>query len=78
MNNIEFNSQGFKDLLRSEEVKGYLEEMANKVVSQCGDGYESTIKLMPTRNIAIVRAATREAYKDNLDNNTLLKSIGRV
>lgn len=75
---IEFNSKGFEELLKSQEVKGYLKQMADEIIAKSGDGYVVIEKQMPTRNIAIVRADTKEAFQDNLDNNTLLKVIGNV
>lgn len=75
MNNIEFNSAGFVELLKSAEVSEYCKEVANQVLSRCGEGYATKQYNTPSRVISIVYADTKEAYQDNLDNNTLLKSL---
>lgn len=70
---VELNKGAVGELLRSDEMRGVLEEEAQRIVNRCGPGYESSVRLRPTRQTAAVFARTRAARKDNMDNNTLLK-----
>lgn len=74
---IELNSGNLRRLLRSKETKEMLVSQAEQVAARCGDGYEASAKLMPTREIAFVEAVTYKAKKDNLENNTILKAVGK-
>lgn len=73
---IELNSSGVRELLkevgRTECVK-----IANKALSQCGDGYEMNTIEYPERTAAIVKATTAKAMRDNEKNNTLIKAVYR-
>lgn len=73
---IELNSEGVRNLLRSQEVKNYCEQLANEIAARAGDGYEVTTFTGKNRANASVHAATEKALKDNLKNNTLLKAVG--
>ena len=73
---IELISAGIRELLQSDEIRGYCEELAHGVASRAGEGYEVDSMVGKTRANASVYAATREANKDNLENNTLLKALG--
>ena len=73
---IELNSAGIQELLKSADVKKYCEEIARGVASRAGDGYEFDSVVGKTRVNASVYAATKKANRDNLENNTLLKALG--
>lgn len=72
---VELNKGAVGELLRSEEMRGVLEEEAQRIVNRCGPGYESSVRRRKTRQTAAVFARTRNARKDNMDNNTLLKAM---
>lgn len=72
---MELNRAGVRALLRSDEMGEVLEGKAAEISARCGDGYEHDRKLMPTRVIASVYAATPKAASDNLQNNTILRSL---
>ena len=72
---IELNSSGIKALLKGSEVESCLKSEAEKISSRAGRGYSTDTKQMPGRVIASVYTADEDAMKDNLDNNTLLRSI---
>ncbi len=74
---IELNSGNIRKLLRSKETKDMLMSKAEDIASRCGEGYEANAKLMPSREIAFVEAVTYKAKKDNLENNTILKAVGK-
>lgn len=73
---IELNKDGIKELLTSEEVTNMLKGYADSARQKLGDGYEvTTYQNGKTRANASIHAVTTEAYKDNLENNTLLKAV---
>ena len=73
---VELISAGVRELLQSDEIREYCEELAQGVASRAGDGYEVDSMVGKTRANASVYAATKEANRDNLENNTLLKALG--
>lgn len=73
---IKLNNQGIQELLKSAEVVAELETHANKVLSRTGEGYTSRYTGKTRANVSVY-AETKEAYKDNLENNTLLKAVGK-
>lgn len=75
---FELNSEGVKDLLRSDEMTGALNELALKVRNSAGDGYEISEYIGKNRANVSVRAETKKAKRDNLKNNTLLKALGSL
>ena len=52
-----------------------LESTATAIAERCGAGYEHDRKLMPTRVISSVYTGDKRAYRDNLQNNTILRSL---
>lgn len=72
---IELNYAGVGQLLRSDEVKAYLEAQASERAESLGDGYETDTYRAGTRVIASIYTGTREAAKDNMENNSLLKAV---
>lgn len=73
---IELNSEGVRDMLRSPEMMAVCKDLANQIATRAGTGYEVTTYTGKTRVNASVHAATDEANRDNLKNNTLLKAVG--
>lgn len=69
------NREGVRELLRSEEMVLVLTEYAEQVAHDAGEGY--SVHIGQNRANVSVRTSTAEAYQDNLDNNTLLKSAGK-
>lgn len=72
---IELNSPGIREMLRSDEMQALLGEKAAEIAGRCGAGYESDIYLTGGRAVASVYAESKEAVKDNLDNNTILRNL---
>lgn len=70
---FELNDAGVKDLLRSKEIQAELIRQATKVKNRCGKGY--SVHTGPNRSNVSVRTETKEAARDNLENNTLLKRL---
>lgn len=72
---IELNSSGIKALLKGSEVESCIKSEADRIASRAGTGYASDTKQMSSRVIASTYTASDEAMRDNLENNTLLRSI---
>lgn len=70
LDHIEWNWAGWNEVRKSPGVQAMLMEEANKVASNAGEGFKTAV--FATR--AIVWAESKEAQKENLKNNTLLKS----
>ena len=77
--NIKFklNSDGVQDLLKGSEMQSILLEKARDVAGRAGEGYSSEVRVYKKRAVGRAYAATPEAVRDNYENNTLLKALGR-
>lgn len=77
MSKVKFklNGAGVRELLKSQEAMAVVKSYADAVQDRAGEGYEVTTYVGKTRVNASVSAVTKEARKDNYDNNTLLKAL---
>ena len=73
---FELNKAGVRELLKSTEAGSICMEYANQVQSRAGEGYIVESRRYPERTGAAVYPETYKAVRDNLKNNTLLKSLG--
>ena len=73
---FELNRDGVRDLLRSHEMAMVCVDYAHAALGRLGAGYEVSTHLGVNRFNAEVCAVTYEAKKDNLKNNSILKSLG--
>ena len=75
MNDFKFvlNRAGVRELMQSQEMVEVLTEFAGQVAERAGEGYDVYIGVNRA-NVSVI-TATDEAYNDNLENNTLEKSI---
>lgn len=75
MSNFKFvlNRAGVRELMQSQEMQDVLVSYAGAVADRAGDGYD--VYVGRNRANVSVGTATEEAYYDNLDHNTLEKSI---
>lgn len=75
---IEINPKGLKELFRSSAIQEICVEVANNVVKNTGfeEGYNVSEWTGPHRAGATVWCNSKEAIKDNLENNTMLKALG--
>lgn len=72
---IELNSDGIRELLKSGEVAGFLEEKANEIVGRTSGNYnKSTYSGKGRVNVSIYTEDEKTYYK-NLRNNELLKVL---
>ncbi len=70
------NRKGVGELLKGEAMRSIIEARAARVASNAGKGYKAAKPHNTGQRVAVnVYAATDEARKDNLENNTLLKAL---
>lgn len=74
---IKLDSEGIQELLKSDEIMDVLRGQAKKALSGLNSGYAMSEYKGKTRGNVSIYANTKEAYKDNLENNTLLKVVGK-
>ena len=72
---VTLNSAGIKEVLKSQEVKSALNDVANKTLNAAGEGFKAKPYTGKNRAGVIVAPETAEAYYKNLRNNTLLKAL---
>lgn len=77
MSKFEFklNRAGVRELLQSDGVMAMLSSEANSRAASLGDGYSVNTYVGRNRCNAEICADTPEAQRDNLENNTLLRTI---
>lgn len=72
---VSLSYEGIGRLMKSDGVKNEMERRANLIQQRCGNGYIVGSHQTGQRAAATVRAYSRVANQDNLDNNTLLKAL---
>ena len=79
MGNVKFelNKDGVKQLLQSGEMMSVCREYANAAMASLGNGYEVSDMVGKTRVNVQITATSFKARKENLENNTILKSLPR-
>lgn len=73
---VELNSQGVKELLKSNEMMNICTEYAYSAQSKLGEGYIVTYHRGKNRVNASIMADTPEAIRENLKQNSILKALG--
>lgn len=71
---FELDSDGVRELLQSPEMVSVISDMTAIVAGNAGDGYEYDTQVH-NRVVGRVWAESKEAKRDNEDNNTLLRSL---
>lgn len=72
---FKLNSDGVRELLKSQEMQSVLIEKATGIKNRCGEGYTQDVYVGKNRANAMVKAETYQAKRDNLKNNTILKAV---
>lgn len=72
---FELNRKGVNELLKSSEMQELLNSEATKIKNKCGDGYSQDSFVGKNRVNAMVFCESDESFRDNNQNNTLLKAI---
>lgn len=71
---IKWRIEGFREIRLS--AQGLVEDLAQKVADDCGDGYEAVSTESPrNRARAAVVTADAHAMADNARNQTLLRAL---
>lgn len=74
---IELNHGGMDALLHSDEIQTELLRQGQTVQRRAGDNYQAKAVHLSSRCIVRVSAKNAKGVKDNLENNTLLKAVGK-
>lgn len=72
---IEVNSEGIVGMMNSNSMMSVLWAYAERVAANAGIETEITVQEGKTRASARVATASAEAYKENSENNTLLRAL---
>ena len=78
---IEFNTEGFRELLQSNEVKGLVEEHANAILDRAGgeeEGFSASVweaGYGGGRWAGTVRTASYDAARAEATDKTLTKAV---
>lgn len=77
MSKVDFklNRSGVAALMKSSNMQSVLKRHATNMKNRSGAGYEQDMYVGRNRANAAVFASSKEARKDNLENNTILKSV---
>lgn len=82
LDKLEFHDEGFQAMLKSDEVAGVLNDMAQKICDQANDNagrddaFEWSGYVGRTRARATVRPASFYGAKSEADNKTLTSAFG--
>lgn len=72
---ITIDNKGLQELMKSKEMNGVLMECASKSLQKLGAGYEASEYTGKSRSNVSVYAVTKDAQKENLENNSILKAV---
>lgn len=73
---FELNLPGLNELMKSGEMQSVLTQAGQAVANSAGGNYGVRTHVASFVAITNVYPASKEAAKDNSENNTLLKAIG--
>lgn len=77
MSNFEFNLDGLREVMKSQQVQKLLQDEGNKVVgiaNSSAPGYATDLHIAPYTAVCTVYPSNKEAGLDNYLHNTLLKA----
>lgn len=72
---FELDTEGVKELLKSEALATECRRYAQGIAARAGEGFVCEDRHYPERTGCAVRPDTDEAYYQNLNDNTLLKAL---
>lgn len=72
---VKLSYTGIGQLLRGEEMKNLMEQFGADRANRAGEGYDYRVRNTGQRKAVSIFTATKEAYRDNLKNNTLAKIL---
>lgn len=74
---IKLDDAGIQELLKSDGIMSELKSRGKSVLASAGSGYAMDSYTGKTRANVSIYADTKDAYMDNLNNNTLLKAVSK-
>mgnify|MGYP007104054617 CR=1 FL=1 len=72
---FELNMPGLNELMKSAEMQSVLDQKGAQVAAAAGNGYNKRTHVADFVAITNVYANTKEAKRENLRDNTLLKAL---
>lgn len=72
---VKLNSDGIRQLLKSQEMRTVLEGYGERTANNAGLGYAYSTHTTEQRAIVNVYPNTKEAAKENAEENTLLRAL---
>lgn len=72
---IELIQAGLFELMNSGPITAQLESLGEAAMGRLGEGYEISTFHGATRANVGIRAATSETYRDQIENNTIIKAV---
>jgi len=72
---FELNKDGVAELMKSPEMMAICKGYADNALGRLGDGYEVSTYTGKTRANASIKAVTREAMKEQYEDNSILKAL---
>lgn len=76
-NTLRLNYDTVRQMLNSKELVDALTKLAEQKKDTLGDGYAIEQQKTKDRVRILIKTDSEKAVQDNLDNNTLLKAVGR-
>ena len=73
---FELDINGLRELMKGPEMQAALQDAGDAVASYAGGDYGVRVHVADYVAIANVFPESKEAAKDNYENNTLLKALG--
>lgn len=79
MTNVRFvaNNRGVQQLLKSPEMQAMLQDLAQDIQADAGEGYSAQVSVGRTRARGYVLAETPDAKRDQAKHHTLERAVGR-
>lgn len=75
---VELNINGLRELMKSQEMQDHLQQAGEEIARSAGEGYGVRTHVADYTAITNVYPETKEAAKDNLENNTLLRAASNT
>lgn len=72
---IELNSTGIQELLKSEGVQNFLNEQADAIIGRCDGNYEKDTRIGKNRANVSIKTTDEHTWRKNLKDNELLKAL---
>lgn len=72
---VVLNMAGLNEIMKSPEMQAHLQKAGERVAQKAGPGFEAHTHVADYTALCYVDPVTREAEKDNYENNTLLKAV---